>query len=103
MNFTNKIYPWKIKEGACQYMAGILSYPEQVDYRMDGQICRITVTTYTIAGNIKPHYHKDLSQDHLWQVQVLGIEDREFLVVQSQLISLGGDVVVVDRNGNLLP
>jgi hypothetical protein len=98
----NKIYSWKIKKGACTFMSRILNYPEQVDYRMDGQVCRITITSYTIKDNIKKQYHMELANDHLWQIEVLGIQDREFLVLESQLISLGTDVIVVDQNGKTL-
>ncbi|NVM62138.1 hypothetical protein FHW88_000414 [Mucilaginibacter sp. SG538B] len=44
MNNKNKIYPWRIKKGAYDFMRPRLVYPEQVDGRMDDQICRITVT-----------------------------------------------------------
>lgn len=78
INTTNKIYLWRIKDGACSYMSRVLNYLETVDYRMDGQICRITVTSYTIQDNIRHYYHKELAKDHLYQVQVFNIEDRNF-------------------------
>jgi hypothetical protein len=102
MKTNNTIFPWRIREGACAFMSRVLSYPEQVDPRMDGQICRITVTAYTIKANIRPAYHAELEKDHLWQVAVLGIADREFLILQSQLIALDEDMVVVDPDGKIL-
>lgn len=79
-----------------------LNYPEQVDQRMDNQICRITVTDYTVKANIRSQYQTELEQDHLWQVEVLGIKDRQFLVLQSLLIDLEEDIVVLDETGNKL-
>ena len=102
MNNKNKIYPWRIKKGAYAYMSSCLQYPQQVDSRMNDQICRITVTDYTIERNIRRAYHKELEKDHVWQVEVLGITDREFLVLQSQLINLQGDLVVIDEDGKRL-
>ena len=98
MNNKNKIYPWRIRAGAYDFMRWRLQYPEQVDWRMDDQICRITVTDYTIDQSIRSVYHKELQKDHIWQVEVLGIEDREFLVLQSQLIDLKDDLVVIGGN-----
>jgi hypothetical protein len=69
---------------------------------MDGQLCRITVTDYTIERNIKRHYHKELEKDRVWQVEIYGIDDREFLVLNSLLTSLGDDMLVVDENGKVL-
>ncbi|WP_462265876.1 hypothetical protein [Mucilaginibacter sp.] len=100
MKNGNTIYPWRIKKGAHSFMSSRLNYPEQADRRMDDHICRITVTDYTIKSNIRSQYHKELEGDHLWQVEVLGIKDREFLVLQSQLIDLKEDIVVFDKTGN---
>jgi hypothetical protein len=102
MKKRNTIYPWRIKKGAHIFMSLRLNYPEQVDRRMDEEICRITVTDYTIKANIKSQYHQELERDHLCQVEVLGIKDREFLVLQSQLIDLKEDIVVFDETGNKL-
>lgn len=81
-------------------MAKVLNYPETVDYRMDDRPCRVTVVTYTIQDNIKPAFQNELINDHLYQVEVLGISDREFLVLQSQLSSLEGDDIVILTNLN---
>ena len=97
---AKKIYPYRIKKDSFQIMSKVLSYPQTLDRRMDEQICRITVTTYTIAKNIKAQYQQELATDHLWQVKVLGIEDKEFLVLESCLESLEGDVVVADEQGD---
>ncbi|NVM62139.1 hypothetical protein FHW88_000415 [Mucilaginibacter sp. SG538B] len=43
-----------------------------------------------------------MANDRLYQVEVLGITDREFLVVQSQLVDLKGDLVVIDEDGKRL-
>ncbi|MES2277323.1 MAG: hypothetical protein V4592_14945 [Bacteroidota bacterium] len=100
MHNKNMIYPWRVREGAYRFMGQRLKYPIQVDQRMDGQICRITITDYTIKDNIQPQYHDELEKDHLYQIEVLGITDREFLVLHSQLSDLKEDLVVFDENGN---
>lgn len=102
MKNKNTIYPWRIQNGAYNFMSLRLKYPEQVDWRMDDQVCRITITSYTIKDNIRAQYHQELERDHLWQVEVLGIKDREFLVLQSRLTDLKEDIVVLDENGNKL-
>lgn len=75
---------------------------ETVDSRMDNKICRITQTSYTIEANIKSEYQKTLATDHIYQVEVLGIDDREFLILQSLLEELGDETVYIDENGKLL-
>ncbi|MDB5006246.1 MAG: hypothetical protein JWP45_639 [Mucilaginibacter sp.] len=102
MKTNNTIFPWRISEGAYRYMSRILKYSEQVDHRMDGQVCRITVTSYNIKDNIRSEYHTELAKDRLWQVAVLGIEDREFMVLQSQLVDLNEDLIVVGPDGKIL-
>jgi hypothetical protein len=102
MNTKNKIYPYRVNNGAYEQMLRILKYPLQVDRRMDGQLCRITVTDYTIEANIKKEYQRELIKDRIWQVEVHGIQDKDFLVLNSLLTSLGGDVLVVDENGKVL-
>lgn len=62
-------------------MSQRLKYPIQVDQRMDGQVCRITVTDYTIKDNIQSQYHEEFKKDHLYQIEILGVTDREYLVL----------------------
>jgi|GEM_PF-2918580 len=100
MQHKNIIYPWQVCEGAYLFMSQRLKYPIQVDQRMDGQVCRITVTDYTIKDNIQSQYYDELKKDHLYQIEVLGITDREFLVLHSQLIDLKEDIVVFDEYKN---
>ncbi len=88
MKSNLQIYKWKIKKGAFAYMCTVLNFSDAVDFRMDEKICRITVTSYTIKDNIKTIFHKELSGDYLFQVKINGIDDREFLILQSQLIEL---------------
>lgn len=80
-----RIYSYKVKKGASSAMSQILNYPEQVDSRMDEQVCRITVTSYTINKNIKPQYQEQYKDHRLYQIKVKGIEDKEFLVMESLL------------------
>jgi hypothetical protein len=100
MKTTNKIYPWRVKENASRKMASMLNYPETPARQMDGQICRITVTSLTLEANIRKAPLKELGPDRLWQIQVLGIDDREFLVLQSLLAS-SDDIVIVDKTDKL--
>lgn len=78
-------------------MAQVLKFPEQVDSRMDGKICRITVTSYTIKDNIKPSYQEKYKDEHLYQIEILDIPEKEFLVFACLLENLD-EVVVVDNN-----
>lgn len=92
-----QIFTNKVKKGAYKVMASILKFPEQVDSRMDQKACRVTVTTYTIKDNIKRVYIDQYSNDHLYQIKVLGIDDKEFLVMQSLLEPLEEVVIVNTR------
>jgi hypothetical protein len=83
-----KVFKYKVKEGAFVIMSKILEHPVyQVDSRMDGKICRITLD-YPIEKNIKKEYINDYKQDKLWQIEIYGIIDKDFLVVQSLLDDL---------------
>ena len=89
-----KVYKYKIKEGASVIMSRILEYPiDQVDSRMDGKICRITLD-YPIDKNIKKGYLDDYKEDKLWQIEIYGIIEKEFLIVQSLLEDLDEFVFV---------
>lgn len=92
-----KIYKHRIKAGSSRLMAQVLKFPEQVDSRMDGKICRITVTSYTIKDNIKPSYQEKYKDEHLYQIEILDIPEKEFLVFACLLENLD-EVVVVDNN-----
>lgn len=91
-----RIYPHKVKNGAYKIMAAVLKYPEQVDPRMDGKICRITVTSYTIIDNIKKQYQQEYVNDMIWQIKLLDIYDKEFLILQS-LIEPLDEVTITDE------
>ena len=91
-----KIYSYKVKEGSCIRMSKVLKYPEQVDYRMDGKICRITVTTYTIKDNTKIKFHNELVNDHLYQIKIADIDEREFMILESLLEQLD-EIVLIDE------
>ena len=81
-------------------MVKVLKHPAiVVDHRMDNGICRITVTDYTIKANIKDSYQKELANDKVWQVAVYGIEDKDFIVLNSLLERLE-DELIIDENGN---
>lgn len=82
---NKKIYPYKVKSGAFKLMSNVLKFPEQVDNRMDGKACRITVTSYTIKDNLKSAYHEQYKNERLYQIKVIDIADKEFLVLESFL------------------
>lgn len=83
-----KVFKYKVKEGSSVIMSRILEFPvNQVDSRMDGNICRITLD-YPIDKNIKKEYFNDYKQDKFWQIEVYGILEKEFLIVQSLLEDL---------------
>ena len=89
-----KVFKYKVKEGASETMFRILEYPVyQVDSRMDGKICRITLD-YPIDKNIKKGYLDDYKNDKLWQIEIYGIIEKEFLIVQSLLEDLDEFVFV---------
>ena len=101
---STTIYPWRVKIGSYEIMSKVLKsyFFETVDSKMDGKICRITVTSYKIEANIKPEYQRELSKDHIYQIKVLGIDDREFLILQSLLEDLDDETVYINENGNRL-
>ena len=88
-----KIYTYRTKPGASKIMSQILKYAEQVDGRMDDKVCRIIVTSYTIQNNIKPAYQEQYKNDRIYQIKVIDISDKEFLVFESLLESLEEVVV----------
>lgn len=88
-----KIYTHKTKPEASKLMSQVLKFPEQVDSRMDEKICRITVTSYTIKDNIKPSFQEKYKGEHLYQIKVIDIPEKEFLVFESLLKNL--DEVVI--------
>ncbi|HWJ29380.1 MAG TPA: hypothetical protein VNS32_22765 [Flavisolibacter sp.] len=86
------LYSYKVKEGASSVMSNILNYAGQVDSRMDRCICRVTAT-YPVNKNIKPQYLEQYKNDRLYQIKVKGIDDKEFLVMESLLEWLSEVVV----------
>ncbi len=88
-----KIYKHRIKAGSSRLMAQVLKFPEQVDSRMDEKICRITVTSYTIKDNIKSAFQEQYKNEHLYQIKIIDIPEKEFLVFESLLENL--DEVVI--------
>ena len=91
-----KIYTHQTKPDASMLMSQVLKFTGQVDSRMDEKICRITVTSYTIKDNIKPAFQEQYKNEHLYQIQIIDIPEKEFLVFESLLEYLG-KVVVVDQ------
>ena len=83
-----KIYSYKTKPYASKLMSQVLRFPEQVDSRMDQKICRITVTSYTIKDNIKPTYQEQYKNELLYQIQILDVPEKEFLVFSYLLENL---------------
>ncbi len=73
-----------------------LGFPEQVDSRMDQNICKITVTSYTTKDNIKPAFKEQYKNEHLYQIQILDIPEKEFMVFESLLENLD-EIVVIDQ------
>ena len=93
-----KIYTHKTKADASKLMPQVLRFPEQVDSRMGQKICRITVTSYTIKANLKPAFQEQYKDKHLYQIQIIDIPEKEFLVFESLLENLE-EVVVVNQQG----
>jgi len=91
-----KIYTHKTKPDASELMSQVLKFAGQVDSRMDEKICRITVTSYPIKDNIKPAFQEKYKNEHLYQIQIIDIPEKEFLVFQSLLENLK-EVVVDDQ------
>lgn len=89
-----KIYTYKTKPGAAKVMAQVLKFPEQVDNRMDEKVCRITETSYTINANIKQTFQEQCKNEHLYQIKVIDISEKEFLIFESLLDSLNEVIVV---------
>jgi len=79
-------------------MSQVLKFAGQVDSRMDEKICRITVTSYTITDNIKPAFHEQYKNENLYQIHIIDIPEKEFLVFESLLENLE-EIVVVDQQG----
>ncbi len=88
-----KIYKHRIKASSSRLMAQVLKVPEQVDSRMGEKICRITVTSYTIKDNIKSAFQEQYKNEHLYQIKIIDIPEKEFLVFESLLENL--DEVVI--------
>jgi hypothetical protein len=85
---VKKVFKYRVKKGSSIIMSQILEFPvDQVDSRMDGKICRIT-DDYPIGKNIKKEYINDYKLDKLWRIEIYGITDKEFLIVQSLLEEL---------------
>ena len=83
-----KIYTHKTKPDASELMSQVLKFAGQVDGRMDEKICRITVTSYTIKDNIKPVFQGQYKNEHLYQIRIIDIPEKEFLVFESLLENL---------------
>jgi hypothetical protein len=95
----NIIFPKKVKPSAYAFMIEVLRFPDQVDYRMDNKICRITETEYGMNPlNIKPQYITQLTRDRLCRIQVHGIDDREFMVLQSLLEDAGEEMLIIKQS-----
>jgi hypothetical protein len=92
---VKKIYSYKVKKNASKLMSNVLKCP-QLDSRMDEKVCRITFTRYTIKDNIKPNYHDQCKNDKLYQIKVIDIGHKEFLVFQSLLVNLE-EVIVTNE------
>jgi len=92
-----KIYSYKTKPDSSKLISQVLRFPEQVDSRMDQKVCRITVTSYTIKDNIKPTYQEQYRNEHLYQIQILDVPEKEFLLLGCLLENLE-EVVVLDPN-----
>lgn len=80
-----KIYTHKINEDASSLMRRILLYPRHlIELEVNGKMCRITCD-YAIEKNVNAHFLKENPYEKLYQVEVLGVEGREFLFVGSML------------------
>ena len=96
MNKMKKNYTCKVKDRASIIMSRVLNFPEQVDKRMDGKACRVTLTSYTIKDSLGKSYQDQYKNDVHLQIKVIDVSDKEFLVVQSLLENLD-EVVTVDE------
>jgi len=90
------VYTHKTKPKASKVMSQVLKFAGQVDSRMDKKICRITITSYTIKDNIKSAFQEQYKTEHLYQIEIIDIPEKEFLVFESLLENLQ-EVVVVDQ------
>ncbi len=72
--------------GATAFMLKVLELGPTPDPFIEGKLCKLNIT-FPLKDNIKQIYIKDLNLngDTLWQIQVLGENDIEYLMLQSQL------------------
>ncbi len=87
------IYPYKVKKEAGKIMSRILKYPEQVDSRIDNKVCRVTLIR-SIDADLKGQFIEEYKADNLYQIEVQGITEKDFLVLESLLENL--DEVIVE-------
>jgi hypothetical protein len=78
-----RIYSYRIQPGASRVMEKILKYAEQANRKMDGKECRVTKISYTNEANLKHQYLVEFRNDSLYQVNVLGIQDKSFLLCRA--------------------
>lgn len=90
------VYTHKTKPNASKVMSQVLKFAGQVDSRMDEKICRITVSAYTIKDNIDPAFQEKYKNDHLCQIEIVDIPEKEFLVFEGLLEYLE-EIVVIDQ------
>lgn len=89
-----KIFPFKVKTDSYQKMAEILRFPTVTGPEIDDQVCRVTVTDYPIELSVKKQYIQQYKNDHVFQIRLLGNDERDFIVMGSMLEHLTEPVIV---------
>jgi hypothetical protein len=96
MEKRRKVFNFIVKANASNIMSGLLKYPEQTGKEMDGNICRLTLLR-SKEDELRSQYQEKYREDGLWQIEVMGIYNREFLILESLLDSLDENVIVKDK------
>lgn len=89
------IFSYRVKSQAHLVMNKILKLgiPKPGSY-INGQICRVTVTSFSIKDCLNDKYHKQYENDNLFQIAIPN-DTVEYLMMSSLLESLD-EVVVIE-------
>ena len=89
-----KIFSFKVKANSYHEMAKILRFPTVTGPEIDNQVCRVTVTDYPTELSVKKQYIDQYKNDHVFQIRLLGNDERDFIVMGSMLEHLKEPVIV---------
>ena len=75
-------------------MVKILKFPAVTGAEIDDQVCRVTITDYAPELSLNKEYVGAYKNDRVFQVRLLGNNEREFIVMASMLETLDEPVII---------